>query len=139
MSVDHGLRQIFRARLPHFDWCTVETGSTEGGVPDSNYCYQGVEGWIEHKRADHWRAKIRANQIGWAERRLDHGGRVFVAVRRAKTELWMYHGSRLRDLQTTRLDQVPCLGTWSGSQAKWDWVTIVRILIGPYEGDGVLL
>jgi hypothetical protein len=81
------------------------------------------------KACMHWRAAIRPAQIGWAERRLLHGGRVFVAVRRAHEELWMFHGSQLRALKAGRVDAVTNLGHWTGGTAKWDWYEIERILL----------
>lgn len=129
MSVDAGLRTIFRNYLPLFDWQAIETGSVGGGVPDLNGCYCGVEVWIEMKKAKHWRATIRPEQVGWAERRLDHGGRVFAAVRKSRDSLFLYHGSRLRDLCSERLDTVPALGRWDSGPARWDWNEIARILL----------
>lgn len=128
MTVDAGLRQIFRERLPRFDWCTVEMGVTSRGVPDSNYCCEGVEGWIECKQAKHWRTVIRPEQIGWAERRIDHGGKVFCAVRRARDELWLYHGSQMRYLLKQRLDECLTLGHWEGGPAAWNWHRISQTL-----------
>jgi hypothetical protein len=129
MTVDAGLRVIFKQYLPQFDWATIEVGAIGRGVPDANYCYEGVEGWIEYKSAEHWRAKVRPEQVGWSERRISHGGRVFVAVRRAKTELWLYHGSELRRLKDERLDAVPALGHWTGGPGRWDWRKIGATLL----------
>ena len=126
---DGELRKIFRKHLHGFDLLAVETGGTSSGVPDHNYCKSGVEGWIEMKAADHWRCTIRPMQIGWTERRLAHGGRVFCAVRRASTELWFYHGSMLRRLASERLDVVPILGVWVNGAAQWDWERIEEILL----------
>ena len=131
MSVDAGLRQIFRKHLPLFDWQAIETGSVGGGVPDLNGCFNGVDVWIEMKKATHWRATIRPEQVGWAERRLDHGGRVFAAVRQVIQGggLFLYHGSKLRDLCRERIDMVPALGWWEGGPAAWDWDEIAKILL----------
>ena len=90
-------------------------------MPDLNYCKDGVEGWVENKACDHWRCTIRPMQVGWAERRLIKGGRVFLAVRRCDTELWLYHGAMMRRLTVERLDVVPHLGHWRGGAARWDW------------------
>jgi Holliday junction resolvase len=127
---DGELRKIFRKHLAPrgFDLASIETGGSEGGVPDMNGCRGGVEFWCEMKRAEHWRCKIRPAQVGWIERRLRAGGRVFIAVRRDDTELWLYHGAAIRRLTDTRLDMVPSLGHWSGGAARWDWDLIEGML-----------
>jgi hypothetical protein len=127
--VDYGLRSLFKEHLPRFDWTPIESGATGGGIPDTNYCYRGVEGWIEMKACDHWRITIRPAQVGWAERRINHGGRVWLAVRRAQFELWLYPGSALRDLTDCRLDELTPTGTWTKGPANWDWVRISRLLV----------
>ena len=70
---------------------------------------------------------MRPAQIGWIERRLDQGGRTFVAVRRARSELWLYPKA-IRALASERLDVVPGLGHWEGGPAKWDWAEVARLL-----------
>lgn len=126
---DGELRKIYRAHLTGGDLLAVETGGTASGVPDTNWCKRGIEVWVENKACDHWRVTIRPMQIGWCERRLRHGGRVFCAVRRARTELWLFHASQLRVLQDTRLDLVPRLGHWEGGAAGWDWARVEEILL----------
>jgi len=129
MKIDGDLRKLFRARLPLFDFCTIELGVTGSGAPDMNYCCDGIEGWIEAKACDHWKIKVRAEQVGWVERRLAHGGRVHVAVRRYVDELWMFHGSELRTLKHQRLDVAPRLGRWFGGPSSWNWEEVASILI----------
>jgi hypothetical protein len=133
VTVDSALRSLFRKHLPQFDWCTVETGIAGRGVPDVNYCCMGIEGWCEFKRADHWRVTIRPEQIGWAERRIDHGGRVFCAVRQKRNDtLWIFSGVAMRHLKDSRIDNVDvALGFWDGGPSLWDWDRVTRILIGP--------
>jgi hypothetical protein len=130
---DSGLRAIFRKHLPSFDITSIETGITITGVPDANFCCAGVEGWIEMKACTHWQVGIRAAQIGWIEHRLDHGGRVFIAVRRAQRELWLFYGSMVRQLQDRRLDKVPRLGLWDGGPARWDWDAVAILLTRDYK------
>jgi hypothetical protein len=130
-KADSGLRPLFRRYLRLIDFVPVESGQTSRGIPDTNYCYRGVEGWIEMKAADHWRVSIRPEQVAWAERRIDHGGRVFVAILRANHELWLYHGSAMRRLLKERIDIVPSLGDWSRGPACWDWANIMEILTNP--------
>src|SRR5215475_5876721 len=121
MASDGNLRAMFRANLPDFDWLSVETHGTSRGVPDSNYCVDGKEGWIELKACDGWRVSIRPEQAAWAELRLRKGGRVFLAVRRAKKELWLFSGAAMRLLIDARLDATAPLGRWEGGPRSWDW------------------
>jgi hypothetical protein len=125
---DGELRKIFRANLKHFDWLAVET-ATDAGVPDANYCFNRHEGWIEMKRCRGLKVDVRSAQVGWAERRLRHGGKVFCAVRKEKA-MWLFSGWDLRTLTTRRVDQVPPLGHWDGGQSAWGWGEIARILTG---------
>lgn len=129
MAVDGGLRQLFRSHLVTFDFSSIET--INRGIPDSNYCCAGVEGWIEYKLADYWRVTIRPEQVGWAERRLAHGGRVFMAVRQNMSNdiLLLYPGKAIKPLKTERIDRVACLGAWAGGPAHWDWEAVAAFLL----------
>ena len=127
---DGELRKIFRKHLIGFDLLAVETGGTTSGVPDMNLAAPGnIEIWVEMKQAAHWRTTIRPMQVGWIERRLRFNKRVFIAVRRAGAELWLYHGSAVRRLKTERLDQVPALGHWDNGPACWGWTEIAKLLV----------
>ena len=126
---DGEVHKIFRKHLPTFDWQRIESGSTGSGIPDLNFCKSHIEGWIENKSAAHWRVDIRPMQVAWAERRLRHGGRVFLAVRRADTELWLFSGKLMRALIDCRIDAVPNLGHWTGGAARWDWDQIEQWLL----------
>jgi hypothetical protein len=130
-KADSGLRPLFRRYLPKIDFVPVESGQTSRGIPDTNYCYQGIEGWIEMKAADHWRVDIRPEQVGWIERRIDHGGRVYVAILRADNELWLFRGSMMRRLMKERMDEIPVLGCWDRGPAVWDWAKVMEILTKP--------
>src|SRR6266699_154364 len=79
--IDGGLRKIFRKHLPKFHWLSVETGLTEQGVPDSNFCIDGREGWVEFKLTSANKVTFRSEQIGWLLRRSRAGGRTYIAVR----------------------------------------------------------
>ena len=128
--------------MPRVDWCTVETGMVNPGVPDSNFCYTGTEGWIEHKWTDGWEIPLKPEQIGWHARRGRAGGRVFVAVRRlcsagprrpAADELWLWRsGSHAAELKIGGLRGAPreyLLGVWSNGPAAWDWPMVLSHLI----------
>lgn len=132
MARDGDLRAIFRRRLPDFDWQSVETGSTGRGIPDSNYCRDGSEGWIEFKAAKAWAVGLRPEQCGWILRRTRHGGRVWIAVRRKDDELWMIPGCYAAKIKEHGLrpvfeGRIP--GVWySGGPAGWGWAAIARLL-----------
>lgn len=129
-KADAGLRTLFHHHLPRFDFAPIESGQTSIGIPDTNFCCDGIEGFLECKACDHWRVEIRPGQVAWIERRIEHGGRVFIAVRRQHYELWLFHGCAIRDLVTKRLEEIPKLGRWNGGPAAWDWVMIGLILLG---------
>lgn len=50
----------------------MESHDTAIGVPDLNYCYKGVEGWIELKCGPN--IDVRAAQVVWFEDRIKAGG-----------------------------------------------------------------
>jgi len=129
---DANLRQIFRKHLPEFDFQSVETWSTGRGVPDLNYCCEGIEGWIELKATRGWRVNVSPEQVGWTERRLRAGGRVFIAVRRkARVDdtLFLLPGSAARTLADgQRCSQNP-LDFWPGGPRSWNWIAIKSLLL----------
>lgn len=149
---DGDLRPIFRARVPPpVHWTSVETGGTGRGVPDSNFCADGVEGWIEYKVTAGWSVTLRPEQIGWLTTRARHGGRVFVAVRRRCEEgprrdwaddLYLLEGAAARELREqglrqfavtknapTARRQAGLLGVWSGGPSAWDWQAVRDVLV----------
>lgn len=142
MSVDGGLRTLFREKLREgFHWQSIETGGTGRGIPDSNYCCDGIEGWVEFKQTEGWAVTLRPEQIGWLVTRSMRGGRVFIAVRRqhdggvrrgeSVDELWLLRGAAARELRTQGLQGgVGVLGVWSGGPAGWDWQGVRARLLG---------
>jgi hypothetical protein len=137
---DGELRRIFKEHLPRFDFQSVETWSTGQGVPDVNYCCDGVEGWIENKKSTSYTVGMRSEQVAWIERRRRAGGRVYIAVRRmqhagARTvacdELWLWPGSAARALFTRELTMRGGgeLGRWPGGPQRWPWALIAKILM----------
>jgi hypothetical protein len=48
MTKRHGdLRRIFREHLKEAQWSSIETGATAGGVPDSDYCFEGRQAGMD--------------------------------------------------------------------------------------------
>lgn len=142
---DGGLRKLVRKNLPEFDWQGVETGGTGRGIPDDNFCRQGVEGWVEHKLATGWKVDLRPEQVAWMERRRRAGGRVFILVRRTNVsamcdDLYLFSGDDARRLKEFGLprnlppnDGAPharplavCL---SVGRSRWDWENIRHLLV----------
>lgn len=142
MSVDGGLRKIFREKLPDIDWVSVETGGTGRGVPDSNGCAQGQEFWAEYKLTGAWSVRLSPEQVGWITRRIRHGGSVFITVRRKTKagprkgepvdELYIYTGSVARELKDLGIRKGPePLAKFEGGPSKWNWDQIRIILLSP--------
>lgn len=118
MAIDGGLRAIFRAKLREVDWCAIEIAGLGRGIPDLNGCYQGIEIWIELKQTAHWAFTMRPEQIGWIERRVRHGGRVFIAVRK-NDELWILKSDAARFATLKNLPDEHKLFYAAGGPARW--------------------
>jgi hypothetical protein len=130
---DANLRQIFRKHLPEFDFQSVETWSTGRGVPDLNFCCQGIEGWIELKATRAWRVIVSPEQVGWIERRIRQNGRVFIAVRRQNKsfdELYLLPGKAARPL-ADGVSRLPALALdfWKGGPREWNWMAVKSLLL----------
>lgn len=129
-SLDGGLRSLFRRNLSSWHWQSIESSMTGMGIPDSNYCHLGAEGWVEFKAASGLAVRVSPMQIGWLLRRSRAGGRCFVAVRR-RQELFMFRGEQAADLvRPGALRDVLPLGQWDRGPARWDWEAVGTILLG---------
>lgn len=111
---------------------------TGGGIPDSNYCSHGQEGWLEYKQTNGWTVPLSPPQIGWISRRIRHGGRVHIAVRQKRllgprTEpvdaLWLIpgHGVTLAKQHGLKAN-VDGLKSWRGGPSKWNWREVAMML-----------
>lgn len=142
---DAGLRKLFAQHLPRFHWVAIETGMTAPGTPDSNFCGDGIEAWIEHKRARAWEVDLKPLQIGWHLRRARSGGRTFVAVRRKHSggkrkgpevdELWLLKGHMVKyyagaDGLHRAASAGALLGIWRGGPSGWEWDGVEACLLG---------
>jgi hypothetical protein len=131
---DGGLRKIYRQYLPHVHWCSIESPMTQTGIPDTNYCCGGVEGWIENKLVKSGdRVTMQPGQPAWLERRARAGGKVFIGVRWINCEdtFCLLRPEAGRILMDTGLGCVGArywLGDWPGGPAKWQWRKIAEIL-----------
>ena len=123
--MDGGLRKLFRKQLPELALSSIESGATDPGIPDSAYC----AGWVEFKAVDHWAVPLRPEQVAWMNRHARAGGRAFVAVRRARDELWLIEGRHAGWLRAKGLKEVPFVGIFSGGVSLWPWSMIKNILL----------
>lgn len=137
--IDGGLRDKFRDKLRRgWHWQSIETGGTGRGIPDSNFCTDGIEGWIEFKKTEAWSVGLRTEQIGWIRERTIRGGRVFVATRRQTQggvrlgapvdEIWLHSGRVVSELGKHGLKGPDPLIVCSGGPENWDWDKIGEIL-----------
>ena len=139
--MDGGLRTLFRQHLPQLHWQSIESGITGGGIPDANYCHDGIEGWIEFKQTKAWAVAIKPEQVGWIIRRKRAGGNVYIAVRRQKLrkyepvdELWLIDGSAAREVRDTGLKHLyhgaGLLLRTTGGPSCWNWDEVLSHLLG---------
>lgn len=140
--IDGGLRKIFHDRLrAGFHWQAIESGLTGLGIPDSNFCCGGVEGWVEMKATSGWAVEFRLEQPSWHRTRIARGGRTFVAVRRAHgggvrrgdpvDQLWLCRGVWAQTLsrEGLRCPEIVWEGVWSGGPARWGWDEVRAALL----------
>lgn len=130
--IDGGLRQLFAANLRRgYHWQSIESGGTNRGIPDANGCSSGIEFWIEYKKAKGNVVPIRPEQVGWIERRVRAGGRVFIAVRYQKGNrdaLILFWGTQARPLYLSGLRAGQAIGEWEGGPAGWAWAEVSEAL-----------
>lgn len=124
----------------------METGGTGLGIPDSNFCCDGVEGWVEFKRTTAWAVGLRPEQIGWHRARMARGGRSFIAIRRHHDggpvkgepvdELWLCRGGYASTLARFGMADTSIMweGVWSGGPGRWDWDQVRAALLAPTPG-----
>lgn len=138
-ELDGGLWKHVRAGLGGWDLQRIETALTGGGVPDANGCCDGIEVWIELKWTAGWKPRIRPEQIGWAERRIRHGGRVFMLTWRrtdggprspAASELWIHRGTDMRHVADLGLrDAPPPVLRLPDGPSRWNWALVGETLL----------
>lgn len=137
-KIDGGLRGEFRRKLRDgWHWQSIEN-LVGLGVPDSNYCTAGIEGWVEFKKTDGWACTLRPEQVGWIKTRIIRGGRVYIATRRKHEggprkggpvdELWIHDGVHAADIKRDGLRSVNPVYHGQGGSANWDWDEIAMVL-----------
>ena len=129
---DGGLRTLFRQKFHSWQWTSIETGISAGGVPDSEFCTpDGVQGWIEFKQTKIFYVNIRPLQVGWLMRRCRYGGNAWIAVRRTHMkdgdQLWLMRGDQAEALCYDGLKGVHAL-CWEGGPERWYYDEIEGVL-----------
>lgn len=138
-ELDGGLWKHVRRGLSGWDLQRIESSLTGGGIPDANACCNGVDVWMELKWTSGWKPRIRPEQIGWSERRIRHGGRVFMLTWRrtdggprspAASELWVHRGTDMRHVADNGLRGAPSpVLLQRGGPESWDWLALKRVLL----------
>ncbi len=87
--------QKFHSRIREtFDGDLVRIENVAGaGLPDLNWCIDGVEVWIELKIYTRKRVLLRKLQYAWSIRRSRYGGRVYIIAydeERDMYDLWRF-------------------------------------------------
>lgn len=116
---------------------------TDAGVPDVNYCFDGVEGWVELKHA---KAPARAAtvvfksqrgldpaQIEWQMYRRKCGGIVWNLIQVGKW-LLLVNGEFAPKINHCTLAELQELAAWkrSGPMHESDWKEMVGVLRGAW-------
>lgn len=131
---DGGLRAMVRSELGHIGhWVSLETGATDGGVPDLNVCPRdsGRDVWLECKKTATSKVSFRPAQPGWLYTRYRCGGVAMILTWRqadagprkgaARSDLYCTSARYVLELARGGLDEVPHLGRWRGGPEGWDW------------------
>ena len=142
MAIDGGLRNLFNQKLMKYG-ChgqSIESGAVGRGIPDWNYCVDGVEGWIEFKKTTANAVRIKPEQSAWISQRVRSGGNVIIGVRKKCTAgvrrkscdiLYLIHGESVELLRSGGLRaNIKVLGAYEGGPSKWDWFQVLNILKG---------
>jgi hypothetical protein len=79
---------------------SVESHATSAGIPDLDFCWDGLEGHIELK---FWTVKnnkgLRPSQVRWFRDRIKAGGKPCLLVKTMANIFILVPGTRYRDLQ----------------------------------------
>jgi len=132
MPSESDFRRLFRKFLPQVHWATVESRATESGIPDINGCIAGSEFWLECKLTKAYAVVMRPMQIAWILRRVRHGGKVFIAVRRKNSkvdELYLIDGAYVKELNEKGLRGIEPIGI--DGPGHWSWSAVAGRFAAP--------
>jgi|LakMenE18May11ns_1017448.scaffolds.fasta_scaffold9760270_2 hypothetical protein len=123
LALDGGLYPIFKSHTPDWLWSRLETGAVCPGIPDSLFVAPGgTMGLVEFKQTSGWRCKFQPLQIPFIHRVSRLGGRVFIAVRRKKDELFVIEGSKILELEEFGLKKFSPIEGIGARNWNWDEV-----------------
>lgn len=130
MTEKTGVWDLLHKNTPQVDWARVEN-LVGTGICDVNGCLNGVCVWIENKLVrSGFKIKFQPTQPAWILRRIAHGGRVFILVRKDNT-LYLYHGKQVQALVDVGLRLQPILKL----SKPFNWPLLLDTLFGPVTGQ----
>ncbi len=115
------------------------------GIPDTDYCFSGVAGWMELKIIQYWPKKADTNlhtplkhltndQINWMKKRSNAGGNVYLLLKVMRTkEYLLFHGEDARRLKDCTQESAYklCIECYKGSLPPKDLIYNLTL----QEGD----
>lgn len=111
-------------------WERIENG-VGVGMPDTNYCYKGCEGWIELKEAINglpgsrtkkqgvfeYNRGLSLEQVNWHLKQHNAGGRSFVLARVIETcYLWL--GADVVQFNAANIEELGARAVWAGDNLQ---------------------
>jgi hypothetical protein len=107
---EKAMRNTFRQRMLEHDssihWQRIED-ACQAGIPDINFCWQGIEFWVEAKQAEEsdipkrnttlFKLGLQPEQALWLENRRCAGGRAYVLAKVGNR--WLLFNSHFRQLR----------------------------------------
>lgn len=140
---DDGLRALLRQNLSVWrgspvHWVTIETGLTQGGVPDLHGTCRGAATWVECKSTDAWAVSVRTLQVGFARTQHRCGGRLCFVTRRrpsaansrGEDEVWWCPGEEIQSFCTLGLRSPGARLLGVGGPSCWDWDRLGLAIFG---------
>jgi len=119
------LWHLLRDNITDIHWVRIESWSTPG-VPDLNGCAEFGEFWVELKIIKNKRVVLSPHQVAWHLTRARHSGVSFILAREAaRTPLFLFSGSRVKDLKDMKIPEVPPL---LRLEYRYDWARLRRAL-----------
>jgi len=132
-NVNDPFRKGMVEAFPRIHWQRIENSVGEG-VPDINFCLDGVEFWVECKwtpsvKGARFSHPLTAGQCAWLLKRVHAGRSAWVLARRVDTfKLW--HGSWAREILEKGWDAE---GETIVLEQPWDWTEFAEMMISGYH------
>lgn len=136
-SIRDGLNNVLLDKGEGMDIMRVEN-MVQDGPPDVNFCYSGVEGWIELKFIDSIPKRdtskvfgskgLRPSQIIWIHRRVKRGGRVFILAKMGEG-IALVHGCWAKEFNDWTISDFGEKARWLHAGRNPDWEGLLKSLI----------